>query len=151
MIKRIVCLVAVLACLMAVFSVSGEEIEYYTLCQPESHVNARKTPRMRAEIVGRLELGDKVWSDGAKRNGFLHVYGPFECDCWVYAGFLVPEITVQESEMFIQADKVACRRSINGRRRKWMYEGDRVKVFAFSDDWAITDQGFIMIRFLGGD
>lgn len=143
-------LIVILAVFLAILPACAEEVEYFAMCQPESHVNARRVPKMRAEIVGRLELGDSVWSDGIKKNGFLHVYGPFEDDCWVYAGYLVPEITVHESEMFIREDMVACRRSIKGRRRKWLYEGDRVTVYAFSDDWAITDQGFIMIRFLEG-
>lgn len=144
-------LIAFFAVFLTILPAFADEVEYYAICQPESHINARRTPKMNGEIVGRLELGDSVWSDGVKRNGFLHVYGPFESDCWVYAGFLVPEITVKESEKFIQADKVACRRSINGKRRKWLKEGDRVTVYAFSDDWAITDQGFIMIRFLEGE
>lgn len=142
----------VLAILLALFLLIGSAVadSLYILCQPDSFVNVRAFPRKGAEIAGRVELGDELETDGVRRNGYIHVCG-FEGGGWISTGFVTfTPVTVFKAETQINAKgRVACRRSINGTRRKWLSDGQKVVIFAFSDDWAITNQGFIKVRYLG--
>lgn len=147
--KKLIALVIALVCLLSAFlHGSYAEDEYYIICQPDSFVYVRKTPKMTGEEIGRMELGDMVYFEGEKKNGFMHISASLETDGWIYAGFLTSELTIRTEQRAVQRRKVACRRSIKGKRRKWLTEGDMVTVYAWSDEWAITDEGFIMTKFL---
>ena len=140
----------VLLCLLTV-SVSALSDTVYVLCQPDSFVYVRKFPKRGAEQAGFAELGDALETDGARRNGFLKVCG-FEGDAWINAGFVTDSpVVVETVDGWIESGgRVACRRSINGTRRKWLKIGAEVVIYARSDDWAITNQGFIKTAYLGG-
>lgn len=141
-----------LVCLFLVFPAAADPV--YILCQPDSFVNVREFPKKTGNVCGRLELGQEVETDGVKKNGYLHIIGTgFEgIDTWVHAGFVtfypVSVLTMQTE--IVSKGRVACRRSIKGTRRKWLKNGTKTVIFAFADDWAITNQGFIQTRFLGG-
>ena len=123
----------------------------FVLCQPDSFVNVRAFPKKGAEVTGRVELGWQLESDGVRRNGFVHVCG-FEGDAWINAGFVTTEpVTVMTVETEIQSKgRVACRRSIKGKRRKWLSDGQKVVIYAVAGAWTITNQGFIQTQYLGG-
>lgn len=124
----------------------------YILCQPDSFVNVRVFPKRGADVAGRLELGDTVETDGTTRNGFLRVYGFEAGEAWVNAGFVSREpVTVETvTGEVISNGRVAARRAVNGTRRKWLYNGEKVTIYAFSDGWSITNRGFVQTRFIGG-
>ena len=132
------------------FSVAAAE-SVFVLCQPDSFVNVRMFPKRGAEVAGRVELGDELETDGERRNGFIHVCG-FEGGAWINAGFVTeyPVTKCKAETEIVSTGRVACRRSVNGTRRKWLPNGQKVVIFAFSDDWAITNQGFIQTQYLGG-
>ena len=146
-------LFAVLLAVVLLFSTALAET-YYILCQPDSFVNVRSFPKMTADVAGYVEIGERVETDGAKRNGFMHVTSPaFDAvDSWIYAGFLTDSpVTIETVDSWINSEKrVACRRAIGGKRRKWLLDGVEVVIYARSDSWAITNQGFIQTQFLGG-
>ena len=138
--------------LLAVLLYSGAAAEpIYILCQPDSFVNVRQFPKKGSEVVGRVELGWELESDGQKKNGFVHVEG-FEGGGWINAGFVTSEpVQVQTIETEIVSNgRVACRRSIKGTRREWLINGQKTVIFAVAGDWSITNKGFIQTRFLGG-
>lgn len=143
-----------LAILLAVLFIStaavAETYTVYVLCQPDSFVYVRQFAKRDAQEAGFAYLGDELTTDGTKRNGFLHVSG-FEGGGWIYAGFVTEyPITVIKAETQIDSKgRVACRRYINGTRRKWLKNGQKVLIFAFAQDWAITNQGFIQTQYLG--
>ena len=141
-------LIIFLCLLMAVSAALSDTV--YVLCQPDSFVYVREFPKKGAQMAGYAELGDALETDGVKRNGYLLVYG-FEGDAWINAGF-VTEYPVTIFTMKTQINskgRVACRRSINGTRRKWLKDGTEVTIYAFADDWAITNHGFIQTQYLG--
>lgn len=146
--RKAIC--AILVCLLAILLVSGLADEYYIICQPTSYVNVRILPNKDASIIGRYELGQEVQSDGKRQNGFLHLteLSLENSEGWVFAGFVTGAITVETRTARVRKNKVACRRAIKGTRRKWLQKGDVVTVFAWSDEWAVTSQGFIMTEFL---
>ena len=142
----------ILAILLALFLLIGSALAdtVYILCQPDSFVNVRAFPKKNAEIAGRVELGWELETDGVRKNGYIHVFG-FEGDAWINAGFVTDspvEIRRIETEIY-SSGRVACRRSIKGTRRKWLKDGQKVVIYAVAGDWAITNQGFIQMRYLG--
>lgn len=135
-------------CLLMVSTAWADTV--YVLCQPDSFVYVRQFPKKGSEMAGYAELGDALETDGIKRNGYLLVYG-FEGDAWINLGFVTesPVTKVTLKTQIMSKGRVACRRSINGTRRKWLKDGSEVVIYALSDDWAITNQGFIQTQFLG--
>ena len=148
MLKRLLALL--LAVLIISTAAVAEDYTVYVLCQPDSFVYVRQFAKRDAEQAGFAYLGDALTTDGAKRNGYLHVYG-FEGGGWIYAGFVTEcPVTIRRFEAVIESrGRVACRRYIHGTRRKWLKDGQKVVVFGFSDDWSITNQGFIKTQYLG--
>lgn len=140
----------VLACLLLVCATALADT-VYVLCQPDSFVYVRRYPRRGADPAGYAELGDELETDGTRRNGFILVSG-FEGDAWINAGFVTeyPVTVYTVKTQVVSKGRVACRRAVNGTRRKWLSDGAEVTVFAFADDWAITNQGFIKTAYLGG-
>ena len=140
-----------LSLLLAVLLICGAAADtVYVMCQPNSFVYVREFPKKGAPEAGRVELGWELETDGIRKNGYVHVFG-FEGDAWINAGFVTDspvEIRTIETEINLRG-RVACRRSIKGTRRKWLSDGQKVVIYAFCDDWAITNQGFIQMRYLG--
>ena len=139
------------AVLLFIGSAFADDFTVYVMCQPESFVYVRQFPNKGADVAGRVELGWTLETDGKKRNGYLHVFGNFESDGWISAGFVTEypvEVRTFEAEIN-STGRVACRRSIRGTRRKWLSDGQKVVIFAIANDWAITNQGFIQTQFLG--
>ena len=123
----------------------------YVLCQPDSFVNVREFPRMGAQVAGYAELGVSLETDWTRRNGFVKVYGFEAGEAWIYAGFVTEHpVTVETVNGRIESTgRVACRRYINGTRRQWLKNGTEVVIYARSEDWSITNKGFIKTQFLG--
>jgi hypothetical protein len=137
--------------LLAVLLISGAAADsVFVLCQPNSFVYVREFPKQGAEVAGRVELGGELETDGRRKNGYVHVLD-FEGGAWINAGFVTTspvEIRTIETEVN-STGRVACRRSIKGTRRKWLSNGQKVVIYAFDGDWAVTNQGFIRMRYLG--
>lgn len=124
----------------------------YILCRPKTEINVRFSPKFGGEIIGHLYFGDCVETDGTVRNGFAHVVGlAFEAvEGWVYKGLLVdtPPIAVSGKDQIISSGKVAARQYIGGKRNKWLRSGKEVLVYAISQEWSITDQGYVQTKYL---
>lgn len=139
-------------CVLLTVCVSALADTVYILCQPDSFVYVREYPRRGAQVAGYVELGDALESDGITKNGFLMVYGFEAGEAWVNLGFVsFDPVTVETIKGHIESKgRVACRRSVNGTRRKWLKNGEKVTIYGFSDSWSITNKGFIQTQFLGG-
>lgn len=144
----IVAFFALLVCLVESISFA-EETEAYVLCA--DYVNVRPFPNRKCEPVGRLEAGDRVWLDGKKRNGYLHcVDMGLESDGWVYAGFIVydePE-RVSKNAVIVSRGRLAARKYVNGRRTRWLKSNATVFVYCWSDDWCVTNCGYVQSKYL---
>lgn len=146
--KKVIALLLVFAAICGCAGCEG----YFVLCTPGTEVNARISPTKRAEVIGWLVCGEYVESDGVERNGFVHVVNcSFEMsEAWVSKGYLVPdEPTIYEMEsQIIGSGRVAARNMVNGKRTRWVKPGKGVKVLAWSNDWAVTDHGYIRTKYL---
>ena len=122
----------------------------YVICK--DYVNARSSPNKKQEPIGRLETGDIVHTDGVKKNGYLHCVDlDFEdCEGWVFAGYLTeykPE-TLWQNATVVSKGRLAARNYIKGKRTKWLKPGASVKVYYWSDDWSLTNYGYVQTQYL---
>lgn len=156
--KRIARIVAAIwIVLIAVMVILGaakaerEPSEVWVLCQPDSFVFVRMFPNKKSEEIGRLELGDMAWTDGKKKNGFLHIIDMhFECDGWISTGFIsrTPVQRANKAARIVSRGRVRARRCINGSRRKWLKNAQEMTVYGYGQEWAVTSEGFIQTKFL---
>lgn len=122
----------------------------YVMCS--DFVYARSTPNKKQEPIGRLEPGDEVVIDGQKKNGYVHCIDlSFEqAEGWVYGGYLVndrPE-KLGQTATIVSHGRLAARKYVNGRRTRWLKSGAKLKVWYWSDDWALTDCGYVQSNYL---
>ena len=152
-VRKVISLLIVIACLAAILPASGTEAVCYIICNPQSYVCVRNKPKKGGKEAGRFDCGDYIITDGVKKNGYLHILGGFEGDSWVYAGNVVPDQPVIEKQKMRSNSNwsVVCRRSVKGEKVGTLKNGDTVTVYARSQEWAVTDKGYIMIEFLEVD
>lgn len=146
--------VFVIVALCLISGAYGEEKEgYYVLCRPGSAVNVRNKPKKDAFVVGWVEFGRFVHTDGKERNGFVHVIdlAAETTEGWIYAGFLVDEQPRKEKyKAEVWGGRVIARSCVNGKRLKTLREGQTVTVYAQTNRWAVTNRGYIMCDWLRG-
>ena len=142
----------------AVCMAESPDLTCWILCKPKSIVYVRRDPAKSSEMVGRLECGDEIQTDGKTRNGWIHVNGIGEFGSgWVYCGFVSleqPE-NVDEQYVCVAKKQVACRRWMDGPQISgklgWLHNGSNVTVFYIADGWAVTSRGYIKAEFLEVD
>ena len=144
---------AVIAGVQSLGLAEDAPVQAYVLCQPGDYVNARLTPSRKSTSEGRFESGDVVWLDGNTNNGFAHcVDTTFEaCEVWVYTGYIVfdePEWRNGQTAIVTSNARLAARRNCSGEVRKWLNTGDEVQVFWLTDEWCVTNYGFIKTFYL---
>lgn len=149
--KRTITAIIVLTAVIICFSAFAEDRVVFILCNPKSYVCVRRTPRKGNNESGRLDCGDNVITDGKTKNGFLHVLGITENgDGWVYMGYVVDDQPiVRDCHGYIEASgRVMTRRYINSKRSGWVEINDEVKIYAMTEQWAVTNRGFIKTKYL---
>jgi len=132
-------------------SFSEELYEAWVICQPGDYVNVRMNPSKRSQVVGFVDGGDRIMLDGTSRNGFLRCYGIGELGVgWIHKGFVVYDEPVRTQSVAYSVSKarVACRRWVNGKIRKWLKNLDEVTVYWISDEWCVTNKGFVKTEYL---
>lgn len=125
--------------------------EVYVVCQPGDYVNVRAKPSRKSEAVGYADGGDSVLIDGAERNGYLRCYYIGEMGVgWIHKGYVVydkPE-RVSITAKVNSKGRVIARKYVGGKRRAWLKKNDEVKVYWLSDDWCVTNKGFVKTKYL---
>lgn len=151
--NKFVALFLILAILTTCYMAGAEEKTMYVLCnpKPENRVCVRRFPKKGAEETGYLTCGDKVITDGKKRNGFVHIIGVTEDgEGWVHKGYLVEDRPVIEEcwASIAASGRVKARRCVGGQKASWLDVLTEVKVYAHSEEWAVTSRGYIKKEFL---
>ena len=155
--RRTAALLAAILLITAILTgAAGGEEEYYTLyviCRPDSFVYVREHPKKTAKEAGYLECGTKVLTMGERRGQYMRIYEPtFEGgEYWIHAGYLVedePQILKGQLYQVTSKGRVALRRFVNGPRRAWIKPGKTLKVYAITDEWALTNRGFIRREYI---
>lgn len=127
----------------------AEDIQY-VMCM--DYVNVRYSPNKKQEPIGRLETGDAVMTDGKTKNGYVHCVNlDFEySEGWVHAGFLVddPPETIGQNATIVSKGRLAARKYVDGKRTRWLKPMATVRVYYWSDDWCLTNCGYIQSKYL---
>ena len=154
-IARICVAIALLiaAVLLLVLPAESEDYDAWVLCQPDSFVYARMSPKKTSPEIGYLMCGDHFITDGKTKNGFLHVYDlNFELsEGWVHKGYVVYDEPYKPDvyETTVQSNgRVQARRTIGGKRRCWLKDGQKLKVYMVTDEWAVTSKGFVKTKYI---
>ena len=135
---------------LAISFVKAEELtEAWVICQ--DYVNVRVKPSRKSDSVGRLDAGDSVLVSDTKNHGFLKCYCIGEYgEGWIHSGYIVydkPE-KVNCKAYSVSRGKLRARRYIGGKRLHWIKHMEEVRVYWISEDWCVTDKGFVESRFL---
>ena len=130
-----------------------EEYEIaWVICMKNDHVNIRQFASTKHDPVGQLYPGDMVYMDGKKKNGFVHCVGtPNEAgEGWVFAGYLVPDPPeyLNRKATITCYGRLAARKYENGKRTRWLQPMASVRVYYWSDSWALTDCGYVQTKYL---
>lgn len=150
--KKLLAVFLLLTAICACFTAIAEDYLVFILCNPKTPVIVRKTPKKGSAETGRLDFGDDVWTDGRTKNGYLHVIGVTEAgDGWVFAGNTVtdqPERLTGARANIAATGRVMTYRWVNGKKNGWLDIGAQVTVYAVSDEWAVTNKGYIRTKYL---
>ena len=150
--KRLISILAFICILTAILAVSVAEDEYFIICNPKTYICVRRTPKKGAEETGRLDFGDSVFTDGKKKNGYLHVVDITEDgEGWVFAGNVIsdkPEKLENARANVAATGRVMSYRWVNGKKNGWVNVGTQVVVLAWSEEWAVTNKGYIRTQYL---
>lgn len=122
----------------------------WVLCS--DFVYVRPTPNKKQEPLGWLEPGDMVYVDGNVKNGYAHVVGLCleSDDGWVHKGFLVedePE-KMNRTATIVSKGRLAARKYVKGKRTRWLKPMATVRVYWWSDEWVLTDCGYVQSKYL---
>lgn len=124
----------------------------WVICMKNDHVNIRRFPNTKHEPEGQLYPGDMVYMDGRKKNGFVHCVGLNNeaGDGWVFAGYLIPDPPeyLNRTAVITSKGRLASRKYVNGKRTRWLKPMATVRVYYWSDSWALTDCGYVQTKYL---
>ena len=122
----------------------------YAICSKGDRVNVRPFANTGNEPVGWLEPGDPVYLDGQKKNGFYHCVGlnTEMGSGWVHRGYLVsdPPELINRTGVIATRDKVQARKNVGGKRIRWLKPGGTVKISYWTEEWCVTDCGYVMSK-----
>lgn len=127
--------------------------DVWVMCQPDSFVWIRERPSGKSPEAGYAECGDTFETDGSKKNGFLRIYASVEAgEGWISLGYIVWEkpIKVFETRHIDSKGRVNARRTVNGKRRCWLRDGEEIKVYWMAE-WAVTNKGFVKAEYIGAE
>lgn len=128
----------------------GHITEAYVLCA--DFVYIRQFPNNDNEPLGRFETGDVVYLDGKKKNGYLHCIDLSleACEGWIHKGFVVYDkpIRVNQTATIVCGGRLAARKYVNGRRTRWLKSKASLVVYYWSDEWCVTDCGYVQTRYI---
>lgn len=124
----------------------------WVICQPGDYVNARTRATKSSAAVGMYETGDAVELDGKTSNGYAHIVdvGLEVSEAWIHTGYIVfdePEWVGDEMTV-VGNGRVAARKYAEGPVRTWLKPFSYVQVFWMTEDWAVTNRGFIKTEYL---
>ena len=146
-------ILAFLLSAVLLFGIAIADDTYWVMCNPNSFVFVREFPKKNGKEAGYLYYGDEVVVDGQKRNGYWHIVDGISTesgDGWVKGLYLVDEKPEPaESTLYCVSSRgrVALRSGVNGRRIGWLKNGDTVRVYGKTSEWAVTKRGYVKIQY----
>lgn len=162
--KWIITLIEILAIAAAIygavlllnsFGIAEEYEEAWVLCQPGDYINIRPNPNKKGSEIGWAECGYRICLDGKKKNGFLHCVDLSleTTEGWIFEGYVVydePELLDQNATV-VSKGRLAVRKYVGGKRTRWLQPMSTVRIYYRTDEWCVTNYGFIQTDYLEMD
>lgn len=149
--KRMAAVLMAIMAAGAILAARAETESAWGLCQPDSYVNVRWSPSTKSSAEGQLYMGDEIQLDGEKSGKWLHCIVSTESgEGWIRSDYVCmdePEET-NESVYEITRNRTRVRASAGGRVIKMLKKGTRVTVYLKTEEWCVTNLGFIATEFL---
>lgn len=141
---------AIAAILESVSVAEGNVEEAYVLCA--DYVNIRSSPGRKGAVIGRFESGDSLLIDGKQKNGYLHCVNLRleQTDGWIHKGYVVHDkpSRMNQTATIVSKGRLAARNNVGGKRTRWMKPQASLTVYWWSDDWCVTNCGYVQTRYL---
>ena len=133
------------------------ESDAWVICKPGDLVNVRACPSNKSTSIGLFECGYVFRTDWEAKNGWIHAINLSleETEGWIYAGYVSawePEWKAGETAVIVSDGRVACRRWCDGPRidgrAGWVQPGTQIQVFYQTQEWCVTNRGYIRTEYL---
>ena len=145
-------LLMITLCMWSLPAMAEEPTPCWVLCQPDSYVNVRAKPSKKAEVIGYMDVGMKLKTDGKTKHGYLHVIDMSleQTDGWIHTGYIVysePK-ELNTTAKIVSYGRVKARKCVDGARRCWLQSGSTLTVYWMCGEWGVTSKGFVMRDYL---
>ena len=150
----------ILACITVFrdFALGEEEDPYadctpvWVMCSETSYVCVREKPRKTSDAFGGAINGIMLKTDGKEKNGFLHVVdvAAEASEGWISKQYIVyyEPVEMKQKAQVVSYGRLAARKGINGKVRKWLKPMTEVTILCYSEDWCLTNYGYIQTEYL---
>ena len=150
--KRFILILIAIVCAISPCLAAFDGVdEYFIICKPGTCVNVRISPNTHSEVIGSKFFGDVIYVDREK-NGFVHItnLNSEYTEGWVHKGLVTDDQPreVNKAAAIVSDARVAGRKYVNGKVIKWLKNGSEVIVYAESDEWCVTDKGYVRTEFI---
>lgn len=125
----------------------------YAICQPDDYICIRSKANRKSHEEGYLLCGFSVYVSDQTKNGFVYSseLNTESGEGWIFTGYLVNDEPLDmDGKIYkvVSNARVAARKYINGPRRGWLKNGDLVEVHYMTEEWCVTNKGFVMTKYL---
>lgn len=154
---EIVLIGAIICAAINILNNIGMAEDCWVMCRPgtegkPNEVLIREKPGRRKAVVGAVSCGTQLETDGKQKAGWVHVINLANetGEGWISAEYVVFDqpYRIDGDGVIKGRGRVACRSSMNGKRSGWIQPGEMVTVYWISEDWAVTDRGYISTKYL---
>ena len=128
---------------------AGNTTSAWVICKPGGLVHVRSKPG--GSVQGSVLPGREVHTDGKTRNGYLHILDMTEDgEGWVHLGYVVDEPPIIEkcNGTIAATGRVMSWRRIDSGKNGWLNICDQVRIYARTEEWAVTSRGYIKADWL---
>ncbi len=163
-IKATLELILVAAIMIAAFTIlrnvglAEEEDPYadctkiWVLCRDDTYVCVREKPRKTSDAFGGALNCSMLKTDGKEKNGFLHVVdvAAEASTGWISKQYIVydPPEKMSQKALVVSNGRLAARKGINGKIRKWLKPMTEVTILYWSSEWCLTNYGYVQTEYL---
>ena len=149
-------IISAIVCILAVFQDVGlaesDTEDVWVLCTYESFVNIRENPRKSSFAFGGVTCGTRLKTDGEEKGDYLHVVDvpAEESEGWISKQFIVHSEPVRMTQpaTVVSNGRLAARKGIGGKVQYWMNPMDTLTIFWWTDEWCLTNKGYVQTEFL---
>ena len=151
LIELILLIVLITFCIM-LLQEAGLAEDVWVLCDPDSFVCVREAPRKTAFAVGGITCGTLLETDGKEKGNFIHVINIHAEDDtgWISKQYIVysePK-PLYQSATVVSNGRLAARKGVGGKVRKWLKPMDTLTIYWWSDEWCLTNYGYVQTAYL---